>query len=73
MTQPARPDPARNPSRNDNVRPGPAPPGVCGPAQSSVSALALHIVTRPPRRTRPAQGGSGPPAAHRAHHAGSWT
>lgn len=39
MTQPARPDPARTPSTNDHVRPGPAPSGGCGPAQFSVGTL----------------------------------
>ena len=81
MTQPARPDPARTPSRNDHVRPGPAPPGACGPAASgacglarfSVGTLALHIGALPPRCTWSARGWSGPPAAQRAHPAGSRT
>jgi hypothetical protein len=43
MTQPARPDPARTPSRNDHVRPGPAPSGAVRPAWRVVGILALHI------------------------------
>ena len=43
MTQPARPDPARTPSRNDHVRPGPAPSGAVRPAWRTVGILALHI------------------------------
>jgi hypothetical protein len=43
MRQPARPDPARISSRNDQVRPG--------PAQSSVSILALQV-RRAPRPAR---------------------
>ena len=43
MRQPARPDPARISSRNDQVRPG--------PAQSSVSILALQVR----RAARPAR------------------
>jgi hypothetical protein len=43
MTQPARPDPARTPSRNDHVRPGPAPSGAVRPAWRAVGILALHI------------------------------
>jgi len=43
MTQPARPDPARTPSRNDHVRPGPAPSGGVRPAWCAVGILALHI------------------------------
>jgi len=73
MTQPARPDPARKASRNDHVRPGPAPSDACGPAQFSVGTLACHTGTLPPRRTWPARDWSGPPAAHRAHPAGSRT
>jgi hypothetical protein len=33
MTQTARPDPARTPSRNDHARPGPAPSGAVRPAR----------------------------------------
>ena len=56
MTQPARPDPARTPSRNDHVRPGPAPSGAVRPAGRAVGTLALHIGTRaqPGQRGRPA-------------------
>jgi len=43
MTQPARPDPARTPSRNDHVRPGPAPSGAVRPAWRAVGILVLHI------------------------------
>jgi Protein of unknown function (DUF998) len=43
MTQPARPDPARTPSRNDHVRPGPAPSGAVRPAWRAVGILALQI------------------------------
>jgi Protein of unknown function (DUF998) len=43
MTQPARPDPARTPSRNDHVRPGPAPSGAVRPAWRAVGVLALQI------------------------------
>jgi hypothetical membrane protein len=43
MTQPARPDPARTPSRNDHVRPGPAPSGAVRPAWRAFGILALHI------------------------------
>src|SRR5580700_5352675 len=43
MTQPARPDPARTPSRNDDARPGPAPSGAVRPAWRAVGILALHI------------------------------
>jgi hypothetical protein len=43
MTQPARPDPARTPSRNDHVRPGPAPSGAVRPAWRAVGILALRI------------------------------
>ena len=43
MTQPARPDPARTPSPNDHVRPGPAPSGAVRPAWRTVGILALHI------------------------------
>ena len=35
MTQPARPDPARTPSRNDHARPGPAPSGCRRPGPVS--------------------------------------
>jgi hypothetical protein len=42
MTQPARPDPARTPSRNDHVRPGPAPSGAV-PAWRAVGILVLQI------------------------------
>jgi hypothetical protein len=73
MIQPARPDPARTPSRNDHVRPGLVPSGACGPAQFSVGALALHIGTLPRRCTWSARGWSGPPAAQRAHPVGSRT
>jgi hypothetical protein len=73
MPQPARPDPARTPSRNGHVRPGLAPSGACGPARFSVGTLALHIGTLPPRCTWSARRLSGPPAAQRAHPAGSRT
>ena len=73
MTQPARPDPARTPSRNDHVHPGPAPSGACGPAQFSVGTVALNIGVLPPRCTWSAQGWSGLPAAQRAHPGGSRT
>jgi hypothetical protein len=73
MTQPARPDPARNPSRNDHVRSGPAPSGACGPARFPVGTLALHIGTLPPRWTWSARGWSGPTAAQRAGRADSRT
>jgi hypothetical protein len=73
MTQPARLDPARTPSRNHYALPGPAPSGACGPAQFPVGTLALHIGTLPPRCTWSAQGWSGPPAAQRAHPVGSRT
>jgi hypothetical protein len=73
MTQPARPDPARNPSQNDHVGPGPAPSGACGPARFPVGTLALHIGTLPPRWTWSARGGSGPTAAQRALRADSRT
>jgi hypothetical membrane protein len=43
MTQPARPDPARTPSRNDHVRPGLAPSGAVRPAWRAVGILALQI------------------------------
>jgi hypothetical protein len=43
MTQPARPDPARTPSRNDHARPGPAPSGAVRPAWRAVAILALQI------------------------------
>jgi hypothetical membrane protein len=43
MTQPARPDPARTPSGNDQVRPGPAPSGAVRPAWRAVGILVLHI------------------------------
>jgi hypothetical membrane protein len=45
MTQPARPDPARTPSRNDHVHPGPArfPVGVPGPLHRH-PASALYLV-----------------------------
>ena len=43
MTQPARPDLARTPSRNDHVRPGLAPSGAVRPASRAVGILALHI------------------------------
>ena len=46
MTKPARPDPARTPSRTDHVRPGPAPSGTLRPARRAVGTLALHIGTR---------------------------
>jgi hypothetical protein len=73
MIQPARPDPARTPSRNDHVRPGPVPSGACGPAQFSIGTLALRIGTLPPRRAWSARGWSGPPATRRAHPADSPT
>src|SRR3984957_1970561 len=43
MIQPARPDPARTPSRNDHVRLGPAPSGAVRPAWRAVGILALHL------------------------------
>ena len=46
MTQPARPDPARTPSRNNHVRPGSAPSGALRPARRAVGTLALNIGTR---------------------------
>ena len=57
MTQPARPDPARAPSRNDHVCPGPAPSGAVRPARRAVGTLALHIGTRaqPGQPGRPAE------------------
>jgi hypothetical protein len=73
MTQPARPDPARTPSRNDRIRPDLAPSGACGPAQFSVGTLALHIGPPPPGCTWSAQVRSEPSAAQRAHAAGSQT
>jgi hypothetical protein len=73
MTQPARPDPARTPSRNDHVRPGLASSGGCGQAQFSVGTLALHIGTVPRRCPWSAQGWSGPPAAQPARAVGSRT
>jgi hypothetical protein len=62
MRQPARPDPARATSRNDHARPGPAPSGGSGPAQSSVGTRALHVrraaspATWPPRPRHPVPG-----------------
>ena len=53
MTQTARPDPARTPSRNDHARPGPAPSGAVRQARRAVGILALHIGTR----ARPGQPG----------------
>jgi hypothetical protein len=38
VTEPARPDPARTPSGYDDVRPGTAPSGACGPGWAVVSA-----------------------------------
>jgi hypothetical membrane protein len=57
MTQPARPDPARTPSRNDHVRPGPASSGAVRPARRAVGTLAPHIGTRawPGQPGRPAE------------------
>src|SRR5580692_11508850 len=57
MTQPARPDPARTPSPNGHVRPGPAPSGAVRPARRAVGILALHIGTRawPGQPGRPAE------------------
>ena len=43
MTEPARPDPARTPSRNDHVRRGPARSGAVRPAWRAVGILALQI------------------------------
>jgi hypothetical protein len=43
MTQHARPDPARTPSRNDQVRPGPAPSGF---AEFPLAAAARRYVRR---------------------------
>jgi hypothetical membrane protein len=45
MTRPARPDFARTRSRNDHVRPGPAPSGAVHPARRAVGTLARHIGT----------------------------
>ena len=73
VTQPERPDPARTPSGSDDRRPGPAPSGACGPARVSVGTLALRIGTLLPRCAWSARGWSGPPAAQRAHPAGSRT
>jgi hypothetical protein len=73
MIQPARPDPARTPSRNDHVCPGPAPSGACDQAQFPVGTPALHIGTLPPCCAWSAQGWSGPPAAQRAHPVGCRT
>jgi hypothetical protein len=73
MTQPARPDPARTPSRKDDERPSPAPSGARGQAQFSVGTLVFRIGTVPPRCTPSAQGSFRPPAAQRAHPAGSRT
>lgn len=73
MTQPARPDPARTPSRNDHVRPGPAPSGACDQSPFSVGTPAVHIGTVPLRCAWSAPGWSGPPAAQRAHSVGSRT
>ncbi|MGH3205467.1 MAG: DUF998 domain-containing protein [Streptosporangiaceae bacterium] len=43
MTQPARPDPARTPARNDHGRrPGPPPSGAARPARRAVGILAFH-------------------------------
>ena len=39
MTQPARPDLARSPSRHDHARPGPAPPGLARLAGSATWLL----------------------------------
>jgi hypothetical membrane protein len=57
MTQPARPDPARTPSRNDHVRPGPASSGAVRPARRAVGTLALYIGARawPGQPDRPAE------------------
>ena len=57
MTQPARLDPARTPSRNDHVRPAPAPSGAVRPARRAVQTLALHIGIRawPGQPGRPAE------------------
>jgi Protein of unknown function (DUF998) len=63
MTQPARPDPARTPSRNDHVRPGPAPAGAVRPAWRAVGVLALQIgilalhIGAPARPGQPSQPG----------------
>jgi hypothetical membrane protein len=57
VTQPARPDPARTPSSNDHVRPGPASSGAVRPARRAVGALAFHIGARawPGQPDRPAE------------------
>jgi len=73
VTSPARPDPAHSPSGYDHVRPSPARSGACDPAQFSAGTQVLHIGTLPSRGTWSAQGRSGPPAAQRAHPAGSRT
>ena len=46
MTQAARPDPARTPSRNDHGRPGPAPSDAVRPARRAVGTLAFRIGIR---------------------------
>jgi Protein of unknown function (DUF998) len=42
MTQHARPDPARTPSRNGYVRPGPGSSGACGPARRAVGTSVFR-------------------------------
>jgi hypothetical membrane protein len=67
MTQPARPDPARTPSRNGHVRPGPAPSGAVRPARRAVATLALHIGTRA-WRGQPGRPAELPPAGTARRH-----
>jgi hypothetical protein len=55
MTQPARPDPARSPSRYDHVRPGPAPSGLAGLALAEAARRYVRRLTNSatwPRRPR---------------------
>ncbi len=47
MTQPARPDPARTPSRNDHVTPWPGPFGCCPPGLARGRHLALKSASWP--------------------------
>jgi hypothetical protein len=59
MTQPARPDPARIPARNDHVSPGPAAPRACGglaelpPPGATRRQVPTSQATWPPRRRHP--------------------
>ncbi len=80
MTQPARPDPARTPSRNDHARPGPAPSGAVRPALRALGILALHIGTgawpgQPGRPGWPAElplAGTTPRPARRLASSATW-